>query len=86
VTLQINGASAPSADPARDAWDRLAALAVGGTAARGGCSAQAHDCACLAEHGAAERLDPVLGPGSHASSEPSEPPRGADARPDASEF
>lgn len=33
-----------------DVWDRLAALAFDGTAAHGGCSAQAHECACRAGH------------------------------------
>ncbi|MBR7838763.1 hypothetical protein KDL01_36180 [Actinospica durhamensis] len=38
------------ADGPSDAWDRLAALAFDGATAHGGCSAQAHECTCRAEH------------------------------------
>jgi hypothetical protein len=43
----------PTAAQPEDAWDRLAALAFGGSASAGGCSAHAHDydCTCLAEYG-----------------------------------
>lgn len=52
VTSQINAARS-SPDAAQDAWDRLAALAFDATPAHGGCSAQANECACRAEHAAA---------------------------------
>ena len=63
VTSQINaepGPPAPDASPdaATDAWDRLAALAFDQTTAHVGCSAQASECTCRAEHHAAHTPDP----------------------------
>lgn len=56
MTSQINAESTSSAGVAAagatDAWDRLAALAFDQTTAHEGCSAQAHECACRAEHAA----------------------------------
>ena len=66
VTSQINAESASSADAApdgRDAWDRLAALAFDQSAAHEGCSAQAHECACRAEH-SADAAEPAVPPSS----------------------
>ena len=55
VTSQINAGSGPpeaeaAPDAATDAWDRLAALAFDQTTAHVGCSAQAAECTCRAEH------------------------------------
>ena len=70
VTIQINLETAASAgtapDAPSDAWDRLAALAFDGAVAHGGCSAQAHECTCRAEHAEA------AAPGSDDRNEPAE--------------
>lgn len=54
-------AEQPAAAATEDAWDRLAALAFDGGAAESGCSEHAHDCTCLAAHGAAEVVGVVAG-------------------------
>jgi len=69
VTSQINAESGPpevdaAVDPApdaanTDAWDRLAALAFDQTTAHVGCSAQANECTCRAEHHAAVTSEPA---------------------------
>lgn len=63
VTSQINAEPGPpeadAPDRATDAWDRLAALAFDQTTAHVGCSAQAHECTCRAEHHAAHSPDPA---------------------------
>jgi hypothetical protein len=60
ATTLVAGDAPAVTTPPEDAWDRLAALAFGDAASEGGCSEHAHDCTCLAAHGAAEAVGAAL--------------------------